>query len=1043
MIRKIKSLFTLLLITTSLFAQTTFISNFSHKEYNSPGQNWSIAQDNRGIMYFANNSGILEYDGVNWRNIDTQTRARSICIDSLGVIYVGLETDFGYLQPDNTGKLNYISLKEKIVKEHQDVLHIWNIYTLEGKVFFIADSKVYILQNNEIEVLVSDTKFSGEFTVNNRLYIQKEGGELYTYENESLRLLTNKEDLKSKYITEMLPFENDDILLTTHEQGVFIYNPNKTPNLWKPKGFEAVDNFLIKNNAFSGTVSCNSHFSISTSNDGIIVFDKLGKIVNHYNKLNGLQNDHANYLFQDLNHQLWITSENSISLIMCNLPFKNYTDKNGLDGSVYCVNKFKNKLYVGTSENLYIQNKESKFDRIKGTTGQNYYLFQANGKLLLGNSPSGIFEIKNNQAIQSKDFKKLGTSLAIMHLNKHPNHIIAQVADNKLALMEFQNKQWVFKHFIKGFNKRARYIVDDNNENLWLTANNHIYKLRLNKTLDSVSFLQEFSGSKFNLPDSFVMPYRLNNGEIIFASDKGIYRYLPDENDFEPHPGFPMFKNGVFHLMQNPNSNTIYFEEYLKGSIGEKGALKLVNGKYEVLKTPFLKFTDRSCTNAYSINPLSDSLVYFGTNLGALEYHPTQKVNYNIPFNTLIRNIYSKDSLFYAGTANDNLSLAEEPVTLKYKDNNLIFHYSATFYEESEKNLFSYRLIGSSDTKWSVWTTDHKKEYTNLNEGNYIFEVKSQNIYRKQGEIASYPFKILPPWQRTWLAYTLFGIFTMIFIWLLTRINSARLKRHNKLLQQIVNERTADISNQKEKLQNQAIELKANNKKLNILNSTKDKFFTIISHDLRSPFNGILGFSDILNTEYDSMDDADRKRIIGMINKSSKLAFELLDNLLIWARTQTGRIEINKEILNLKELVESSIAPYKFNASKKNIEIILNIPPDTELFIDRNTSVTFIGNLVNNAIKFTPQGGTITINYKENEDNIELHIIDTGVGMTAEVLGKLFRIDENISTNGTNNEKGTGLGLILCKEFINQNGGDISVISEVGKGSDFIITFSK
>ena len=191
------------------------------------------------------------------------------------------------------------------------------------------------------------------------------------------------------------------------------------------------------------------------------------------------------------------------------------------------------------------------------------------------------------------------------------------------------------------------------------------------------------------------------------------------------------------------------------------------------------------------------------------------------------------------------------------------------------------------------------------------------------------------------------------------------------------------------------------------------------------------------------MDDASKRELICMINKSSRSAYELLDNLLIWARTQRGQIEINKEILNIRELIESSIAPYKFNASKKNIEIIINVHPDTKLLIDRNTSITCIGNLVNNAIKFTPQGGTITINYIENEDNIELHIIDTGVGMTSEILQKLFRIDENISTNGTNNEEGTGLGLILCKEFIKKNGGDISVTSEVGKGSDFIITLFK
>ena len=380
--------------------------------------------------------------------------------------------------------------------------------------------------------------------------------------------------------------------------------------------------------------------------------------------------------------------------------------------------------------------------------------------------------------------------------------------------------------------------------------------------------------------------------------------------------------------------------------------------------------------------------------------------------------------------------MSDDPVILKYKNNNLFFHYAATFYEESEKNLFSYRLIGSSNTTWSVWTNEHKKEYNNLQEGKYIFEIKSQNIYRKYGVPASFAFEILPPWHRTWLAYTLYGILATIFVLIIIRLNSARLKRHNELLKQTIEERTADILQQKEELQ-------VSNDKLNLLNATKDKFFTIISHDLKSPFNSILGFTNLLAEDYNKFDETQKRKIISSLRESSQLAYKLLENILTWARTQTGRIEINKELLNLNKLVETSIAPYKDNASKKNIEIATNIPPDTKLSIDRNTSMTFIANLVNNAIKYTPEGGTITINYHENEDNIELHIIDTGVGMTSEVIGKLFRIDEDISTEGTNNEKGTGLGLILCKEFINKNGGDISVLSEVGKGSEFIITLSK
>ncbi|RPI60253.1 MAG: PAS domain-containing sensor histidine kinase [Ignavibacteriales bacterium] len=245
----------------------------------------------------------------------------------------------------------------------------------------------------------------------------------------------------------------------------------------------------------------------------------------------------------------------------------------------------------------------------------------------------------------------------------------------------------------------------------------------------------------------------------------------------------------------------------------------------------------------------------------------------------------------------------------------------------------------------------------------------------------------------------------------------------------------SDITEQK----NIEKELTKSNAAAESANATKDKFFKIISHDLRGPFNTIIGFSNLLNEEYDSFDDLRRKDCIQHINMSSHYAYNLLENLLTWARTQTDEITINKEELNLKKLVETGISTALLNADSKNISVINNVQPDLILSIDKNTALTFIRNLVNNAIKFTHKGGQITIDSHENENSISLHITDTGVGISPEVIDHLFQIGKDISTKGTNNEKGTGLGLILCKEFIERNGGSITVKSELNKGSEFII----
>ncbi len=226
-------------------------------------------------------------------------------------------------------------------------------------------------------------------------------------------------------------------------------------------------------------------------------------------------------------------------------------------------------------------------------------------------------------------------------------------------------------------------------------------------------------------------------------------------------------------------------------------------------------------------------------------------------------------------------------------------------------------------------------------------------------------------------------------------------------------------------------------------NITKDKFFSIIAHDLKSPFNIILGYADLLKKGYDTLDDSTRKKFIEEIDTSAQTTFTLLENLLTWTRSKQNRIVINKEKLRLAELVDMSTTPYSPNARKKHIVVINEVPEDVVINADKYTLSTAIGNIVNNAIKFTHEGGKVTITSHDTTQEIELQINDTGIGMNHEQLDQLFRIENSFSTPGTNHEKGTGLGLILCKEFVEKNEGTISVKSTVGKGSTFVLCFKK
>ncbi|MEM7549329.1 MAG: HAMP domain-containing sensor histidine kinase [Bacteroidota bacterium] len=247
-------------------------------------------------------------------------------------------------------------------------------------------------------------------------------------------------------------------------------------------------------------------------------------------------------------------------------------------------------------------------------------------------------------------------------------------------------------------------------------------------------------------------------------------------------------------------------------------------------------------------------------------------------------------------------------------------------------------------------------------------------------------------------------------------------------------------SNKMLKLANEQVEKQ--NEELKELNATKDKFFSIIGHDLKGPLNSLTSFSNLLVNHSGSLSPDEIKMLATDLDKSIKNLFSLLDNLLNWARSQSGRIELESKRLDLKELVDSNISLLQRIAENKSIEIVNKIDL-AECFADENTINTVIRNLLSNALKFTEEKGKVYFTKSETDGMISIHISDNGVGMTKDQIDKLFQIGEKQSTLGTSKEKGTGLGLILCKEFVEMNGGTLSVKSIKDEGSTFSIKLKK
>ncbi|MGM0497418.1 MAG: ATP-binding protein, partial [Bacteroidota bacterium] len=261
--------------------------------------------------------------------------------------------------------------------------------------------------------------------------------------------------------------------------------------------------------------------------------------------------------------------------------------------------------------------------------------------------------------------------------------------------------------------------------------------------------------------------------------------------------------------------------------------------------------------------------------------------------------------------------------------------------------------------------------------------------------------------------------------------------RSTNIIEEQLTQRSYELKQEKE-------EIERKRKELEELNATKDKFFSIIAHDLKNPFNTVIGLSELLLYRYDSYDEEKIKEFIGQINKFSSNAYNLLDNLLQWARSQTGRIKVNKSQINICKLVDENFFLLQDKADEKNIQLLNEVDGSLICWADKNMINTVIRNLISNALKFTQEKGRIKIVSENKDDNqVKISVIDNGIGIDKEEIPKLFKITTHFSKEGTNSETGTGLGLILCHEFIEKNDGQIWVESEKDKGSSFNFTLRK
>ncbi|MBE9469403.1 MAG: SpoIIE family protein phosphatase [Bacteroidetes bacterium] len=848
---KIYILLVLFLYVSNCFSQKVdykgmpFIRNFSAKEYNGQGQNWAVAQDIRGVMYFGNGSGILEFDGENWRKykITNHSNVRSLAIDSNGTLFVGAFNEFGYMTSDSSGRLSYVSLMNKLEEKDRKFNDVWKICITTEGVFFLTINKIYKYHNNEFKVINIKLLSSLGFVANNQLFLIQEDKGLFVFKNDTVVKLPQTSNI---YVDFIIPFYDNKILIY-NSKGFYVYNlalvsRNENSKKYYDKDFPSsiikkinlqVENYIRENGLYSFSKIDDNSFAAGTMRGGMIIFDKKGDFVQLVNKNFGLQNNTVLFIYVDKSKNIWVALNSGISYLQINSPITRYTSLNKIEGGVLNLTRHNNTTYYCTAHGVFyipefnLKNANKKYSvlKVKNADFTFWDFIKINGCLLAGGS-YGIVQIKDSIAIEvaaTNSIYSFGKSKRLS------NYLFLGLTSGFMSLeIDTNNKsgnvKFIKRHNFDEFNEPIRLITSDSLGNLWLTSEyNGIYKVDFLSDNDEKYKITHYDTADGlpQLDNNFA--YNINN-KMLISTSKGVFKPIPSNKGknikFVRDTSFQEFFNSKrVNKIDIDKGNKLWASTDFNIGSFQKG---------EKSKLIYNDTVFRKLTNLYSFCIDSSGVIWiYNENEKIYRYDDNIKQDYHISHRALIREVkISLDSsIFYGTYFNDTIKKSKyytrlsytQPNTLipiiNHKNNSVSFSFSSTFFENSKTNKYKYKLIGF-DKKWSNWVEQTKKEYTNLPNGDYNFVVKSKNYYGIESSQASFKFTVLPPWFKTILAYVFYAIIFILLIFLILRINSKRLLAANLKLEEIVRQRTSEIRQQKEELQANSKLIKSVNKEL-------------------------------------------------------------------------------------------------------------------------------------------------------------------------------------------------------------------------------------
>lgn len=820
------------------------IDYYNRRSYGGATQNWKISQAENGLIYSANNDGILEFDGTEWRLLPKATNVinRSVLAHG-GKVYMGAYNEFGYYEYNGVNDFVYQSLST--TPGLAALGDVWNIIPYNDMIVFQADKGLVLYKDkNNVTLVPAKSRIPNAFLVNGLFLVYDEIGGLMELRQGKLFEIPGGEMFAGVSIGTILPLSEREILIGTITQGLYVWDL-RTFKPWISPASE----YLKSANIFCGTTYNNNGFVFGTIQNGVVVTDFKGNIRLVAAKDKGLHNNTVLGIEIDKEGNIWVGLDNGIARIGYNSTvsfLQGYYDL----GTGYAFEIHNNTAFLGTNQGLYQINMEhfsspiknrNDFYRIPGTSGQVWSLFIDKDKQLLCGHNSGVL------AIEGKTSRLITPPYVVgAWIFRYPpdrNDILLVGTYNGVLLLKKENGNWVYKKRFSGFEESSRFMEWDFDGGLWITHGYRgVFKLIFNKDYDEIARVQTFKNAR-GIEDDKNLTVSNVNGSIVFSSYKGIFGYDLATESFYRHEWNSFFyQDEVYpvYLVGDRLNNIWFFAN------GEAGVLRrLEDGTYTKVVNSFYPLKGQFVNGFEFVKPLDTRNAIFGVEDGFAHYTINDSKDFQTAFKGHIRNLRNlNDDLlyFFSDQPKNQLNIPSFP----YSSSSFEVAFSATSFESSYLRYSNY--LEGFDTDWQPWGNAQKRQFTKLHEGIYTIWVKAVNIHGVETESVGFSFEVRPPWFRTQLAKVFYVVIIIaLFLgawyllnWLIERSKSIELHKQQenfRITEEQLKNKALESEKEMIRLRNEKLRTDMLYKEKELANSTmhiiqKNEFLQKIKEDL-------------------------------------------------------------------------------------------------------------------------------------------------------------------------------------------------------------------